>query len=322
VALSGGYTYVAANGEGIQIYDARMTNPPLSGAVETTFLPRNVAVKGTRAVALGTYLPTNQVRLKVLDVGVATAPVVRGELATTLTPMGSTGVALTPNATLAVAAMGGSGLWVVDVSVPTAPVLRGTVAVGGVAWGVAVNSTGTHAYVAAGTAGLKIVSLANPAAPVVVGSALLTGRNYRDVAVSGTVVYLANQSGTLDIYNVATPTAPVALGAAEGTLVSVITGLSTGDQLDVIDATNPGLPVRRSTLGLGVPGSGQGVAQGSGQAFVATGAGGLRIYDLATPTNPFLRASGLTVGDANAVAVQGPSAYAADYPATVSVIDW
>jgi hypothetical protein len=275
-------------------------------------------------------------RLWVLDMTDATHPRVQGALATTLAQGTGTGfqrVTLTPNGSLAIAAMGNMGLWVVDVSVPTAPVLRGTVALGGIAYGVALNSTGTHAYVATGTAGLKVVSLANPAAPAVVGSALLSGRNYRDIAVVGTVAYLANQSGTLDIYNVATPTAPQGLGAgaltgfglrvaAEGTRVTVITGLSTGDQLDVIDATNPGLPVRRSTLGLGLPGSGQGVAQGSGQAFVATGAGGLRIYDLANPANPILRASGITVGDANAVAVQGAYAYAADYPATLSIIDW
>src|SRR5262249_24563955 len=124
-----------------------------------------------RAVVLGTYLPTNQLRFKVLDVSTSDTPVVRGELQTSVVPVGSTGVALTPNGNLAVAAMGGSGLWVVDVSTPTAPVLRGSLALGGVAWGLALNSTGTYAYAATGTAGLKIVSLANPAAPTLVGSA-------------------------------------------------------------------------------------------------------------------------------------------------------
>jgi hypothetical protein len=102
----------------------------------------------------------------------------------------------------------------------------------------------------------------------------------------------------------------------------VITGISTADQLDVFDVTTPSAPVRRSTLVLGVPGAGQGVAQGSVRAFVATGAGGLRIYDLANPSSPALRASGLTVGDANGVAVQSGYAYVADFPATLSVVDW
>jgi len=135
------------------------------------------------------------------------------------------------------------------------------------------------------------------------------------------------------VFNVSTPSAPVGLGAATlsgyglrlaaaGTLVTAITGTSTADQLDVLDVTNPATPVRRSTVVLGVPGAGQGVALDSGQAFVATGADGLRIYDLATPTSPVLRASGLTVGDANGVAVQTGYAYVADYPATLSIVDW
>jgi hypothetical protein len=240
---------------------------------------------------------------------------------------------MTPNGAYAVAAMGSAGLWVVDVSVPTAPVLRGQLALGGFAWGVAVNSTGTHAYVALGTAGLKIVSLANPAAPALVGSKLLSGSNYRDVAVVGTLAYLANQNGTLDTFNVATPTAPTAVAstalsgyglrvAAEGTLVTVISETATAAQLDVIDATNPASPVRRSTVVLGAPGSGLGVARSGGQAFVATGSGGLRMYNLANPSSPTLSASGLTVGDANAVAVQSNVAYVADFPATLSVIAW
>jgi hypothetical protein len=228
--------------------------------------------------------------------------------------------------------MAGSGLWVVDVSVPTAPVLRGSLAVG-VAWGVTLNSTGTIAYVAAGTAGLKIVNLANPAAPTLLGTGTLAGSNYRDVAVVGTTAYLANQNGTLDIYNVAVPSAPVALAApaltgfalkvgAEGTRVGVITSTSTADSLELFDVTVPAVPVRRSTLVLGTPGAGQGVTLGSGQAFVAAGSGGLRIYDLANLASPILRASGLTVGDANGVAEQSGYAYVADYPATLSIIDW
>jgi hypothetical protein len=333
VGMNNGMAYVAANDDGLRIYNVQTSVMP--GAVPNDFLPRSVSVRGSKSVVLGTYLPTNQLRLKVLDVSVADTPVIRGQLPTTVTATSSMGVALTPNGSLAVAAMGSAGLWVVDVSTPTAPVLRGTLALGGTAWGVAVNSTGSVAYVANGDLGLKIVSLANPAAPTLLATKLPTGRFYRDVAVVGTLAYLANQNGTLDVFDVTTATNPLGIGArslssfavhvaADGPLVTVLSSTSVGDQIQVLDASVPTNPVLLSTTAVGGPGTGQGIAVSNGRACVAAMSEGLKIYDLANPSSPALRSSGTTVGDAYAVALQSgyPYAYVGDFPATLSITGW
>jgi hypothetical protein len=258
--------------------------------------------------------------------------VIARTLTTNVAP-GITGVALNSTGTLAAVALGGAGLWAVDVSNASAPRLLGSLDTAGVAYNVALNATASVAFVADGLGGLRVISLANPAAPSLMASLAPAGVNYRDIAVVGTLAFMANQNGTLDVIDVSVPSAPRRIGtrtvsgfalkvAAEGTLATVITGISTADQMDVVDVSNPAAPVVLRTLTLGSVGLGQGIALANRLAYVAANGAGLKIYDLANASNPVLRNSIDTVGTANDVAVQGTYAYVADFPATVSIVGW
>src|SRR5262249_9234506 len=99
--------------------------PVVAGSATTPFYGSNLAVSsstctavsGPCAVVTG-QKPLGTAHLWVLDMRVATAPVVLGELPTTV-PVGNTSgfkhVALNGSATLAVAALGSAGVWVVDI---------------------------------------------------------------------------------------------------------------------------------------------------------------------------------------------------------------
>ena len=80
-------------------------------------------------------------------------------------------------------------------------------------------------------------------------------------------------------------------------------------------------PAVRWTVPLGPPGTGQDVAIANGLAFVAANTLGLRIYDTFAPSAPPATTIPI-VGDALAVAIDGPMALVADFPATVSVVGW
>lgn len=305
-------------------------DPPL-GVADDVFLGQSIAVAAGRAVVVGSWLPSNTVRVRVLDVSVPARPIVRGDVPTTVAP-GYTDVALNGTGTLAAVALGGAGLWTVDLVNPATPRVLGKLDTAGVAMAVALNATASHAFVADGLGGLKVVSLANPAAPTLVGTLLPAGANYRGVAASGGRAYLANQNGTMDVVDVSVPTQPRRLAsrtisgfgldvAVEGTLATVIAGTPADDRMDVLDLSNPVAPVLLRSVSIGPVGTGQAIALAGRQAYVAANGSGLAVYDLASPSNPVLRWTVDTVGTAHDVALLGGYAWVADFPATVSVVD-
>ena len=327
VAISNSLAYVAANGDGLKIYDLSLS---LIGTINDEFLPQSIAVGGTRAVVIGKYKPTNMAHLEVLDVSSATLPNVVGELPTTTAAFYD--VAVNGTGTLAVVAAGTAGVWVVDLSNPAVPVVRGIYDTPGTAYGVALNSTATLAYVADGSAGIKIVNISNPSAPSLAGSLTLTGKILKDVALLGSVAYVANQQGTLDAVNVSNAASPQWMGlvqlsgfasrvAVEGTKAVVIASTSTNDLLDVVNISNPSAMVRTGSVIIGAVGTGKGVAISNSLAYVAANGEGLKIYDVPTSGNPVLNTQMYTPGDAIDVSVIGSMAYIADYPATIDIMN-
>jgi hypothetical protein len=108
--------------------------------------------------------------------------------------------------------------------------------------------------------------------------------------------------------------------AVEGTLAAVLSGDATNDYLDIVNVSNPTIPVRTGSVVIGPVGTAYGVALANGLASVAANTQGLQIYDVAAPATPVLRSTLKTVGDALGVTVQGGFAYVVDFPATVDIM--
>jgi hypothetical protein len=329
LALADGHAYVADGVQGLKIYAVGATPSP-RGTLKDEFTATKIAAADGLSVVTGAHVPTNTARIRVVDTSDPTLPEVVGELATTVTAAGILDVAINDAGTLAVTAMGATGIWIIDLGDPAAPVRRSVLDTAGTAFAVALDAGGTLAYVADGSGGLKIVSLANPAAPTQVGNLAISGIQ-RDIAAQGGVVYLADQMGRLVTVDVATPSAPRQLGAlvigrytfnvaVHGT-IAITHSSDTTAYLDVIDVTAAASPGVLGQVAVDASGAIKGIAIAAGRAYVADGASGVKIYGLGSPTAPVLLGGGFTVGSANDVAVEGAQAHAADSAAGISVID-
>jgi hypothetical protein len=329
IALAGGRAYIANGAQGLKIYDLSGT-PALQGTMKDAFSATRIAVADRVSVLTGAHAASNTARLQVVDTTDPSAPAVVGELPTTVTAAGILDVAVNQSGTLAVTAMGATGLWVVDLANPTAPARRSVLDTAGVAFAVVLNESGSLAYVADGSGGLKIVSLVSPSAPVQVGSLALSGIQ-RDIALQGGIAYLADQMGRLVTVDVATPSAPRQLGAvvigrytfnvAVDGSQAVVHSADSAAYLDAIDVTTPANPVIEGSVAVDAAGTVKGLALANGRAYVANGAQGVRVYGLADPRAPVLLGGGYTVGDANDVVLGNTRAQAADSAAGLSIID-
>jgi sugar lactone lactonase YvrE len=191
----------------------------------------------------------------------------------------------------------------------------------------AVDVVGGFAYVASGGTGMQIVDVSDRANPHIV-AAFDTPGNGNDVKVAGGLAYLADGASGLRVIDVSNPAAPQQVGlidtpgtaqgvALAGPYVYVADGTSG---LRIIDVSNPATPQQVGALTLS--GTSKGVAwAGNGLVVVACGSGGVRIVDVSVPSAPVLRGSAAT-SDARDVAVDGPSAYVADFAGSLKVVNF
>jgi hypothetical protein len=281
VDFKDGRAYVAADGQGLKIYDTAAT---IEEIVDDECVAGSIAETSGVVALLGEDEPTGTVRLKMIDVSVVTAPRLQGELQTTET----TGLDVTLNqtGTLAVTAMGPTGVWTVDLSNPAVPVHRGTYNTPGFAY--AADLEGNLAYVADGLQGLQIVDVSTPTAPAFEGAVSVSGTIMRDVVVSGTTAYMANQQGTLEVIDV-TPGQRGKIGstgvsgfafhvALDGAQVAMITtnAGAGGDFLDILNVSVPTNPQLQGSALLGPAGTGKGVVINGGRVYVAANDDGTR----------------------------------------------
>jgi len=141
VELSGGTAYVAAGGSGLQIYNTAAT---FQGVADDEFEAGDLAVASGGAAIAGKQRETGKAHLKVIDVSVATAPRLLGEMSTQVAAGSVTGfqdVALNGSGTLAVGAAGWDGVWTIDLSDPAFPELVGSYNTPGIAGGVDLQGT-------------------------------------------------------------------------------------------------------------------------------------------------------------------------------------
>lgn len=174
---------------------------------------------------------------------------------------------------------------------------------GGYAWAIAL--TGNYALVGTSNSWLNTVDLSRPGALTVVGSTQSQGApssttEIRGIAVSGNLAYIANEAAGLRVVDITDPGLPVALSGygkpySTGQFVGVaiakdyVLVADNVDGLALFDTTNV-----RSWSSTGQPriwfdparGPAFDVVVRGNYAYVARGAAGLDIWDIANPLAP------------------------------------
>lgn len=310
VEVSGATAYVAAGdffGEytnGLIVVDVSTPSAPVTRGTwdgESTIV--GLAMSGTTA-----YLAGGQAGLAIVDASNPAAPVLAG----TYTGDWAVDCVAVDGTTLYVGD-GAQGLVLLDVSAPASPTLLGSYT-----WPTEIANVWIPDMPAvagrrgvSGTVGFMVsptrfwsVDMANPAAPDVVGSCALQPRDWDDwemeavqIMVVGSYAYVAEQDYGLEIVDVSDPSNPTVVGRwarPEGASVNdvVVSGATAfvplsqdGDgKLYVLDVSDPG--AIELVTAYDTPGDARRIALEGTIGYLADGAAGLRILDLATPASP------------------------------------
>ena len=201
------------------------------------------------------------------------------------------------------------GLGILDVSSPSAPVLRGSFKTPGQAKVGAVF--GTRALVVDHMEGIVEVDITNPAKMLSPGSFFLDGYA-RDVVTSGSIAFAVDSPTGFYIFDLAKkgPLEPIAtmqngtalrtvdVSTGDGPRIAVLVG---GGTLQIYDVSNVEAPARFPPYR--TPGGALRVALKDRLAYVADGAGGVTVVDLATPGQPTIVGTHKTATAARDVAV-------------------
>ncbi|HMB70727.1 MAG TPA: FlgD immunoglobulin-like domain containing protein [bacterium] len=275
VMVEGDLAYTADESSGLKVFDISDPRAPvLIGSLAGSSPAEDIAKAGNLA-----YLALQDAGLQIVDVSDPTTPFI---VSTLDTPGIALGIAV--SGSLAYVSDDDAGLHVVDVSDPALPAILGTVDTPGLAKAVAVS--GNLAYVGDYTFGLQVIDVSSPASPAIVGTVDTPGGAV-DVAVQGAYAYLPGLTGLL-IVDISVPTAPAIAGTAltglkvDGVAVAGNRAYLAGDQLQVVDVSNPSSPV---LLGhLYYPGA-VGVAVAGNHAVVASFIyGGIQIAEINSGT--------------------------------------
>ncbi len=277
------------------------TEPALLGSIANTwsYYPSDFAIVGDHIVTSAG---------EVIDVSDPAEPVIVGS---TPEPIGiGRIVAANGYAYLSYASLGNSRrlLVTLDIRNPAAPVVVSSIAAPDPSYGsygLALN--GDRLYVSNG-ADLHLFDISNPAAPVPIGVQLevVPGRGSNDISglvAAGDRVYVTDsREGSLRILrpNLSNPQDPRLLipvselgfpSANYGSglrLVGDLAYVGVGSGIEIVDVSNPSVPLRVGSLG--VPNGTGGFDVVNGIAWFANGylAGGLRVADVSNPAAPFV----------------------------------
>lgn len=273
-----GYAYVGTEVTGMRVLDVSDPTAP----VEVGAYPMSVGFYEMSVTDRYAYVAAGS--LQILDVSNAAAPV---SVNTYDIPGGVGGIDVAGNYAYVV---GGSGLLVLDISDPITP---REVGVYSMPRATAVQVAGNHAYVVDRISDLRVIDISDPTSPVEVGSYRTPGSSY-DVYVNGNYVHLPwsrcdpHCQGGLAILDVSNPATPreISIYDTQEVVLSVDGAdsyiyLASRSTLDVIDVSNPAVPIGVFTLR-----GGSDVYIDGDYAFVAAGRHGLRVIDISDPTAP------------------------------------
>lgn len=220
---------------------------------------------------------------------------------------------------------GGEGGW-------ANPTLLGSVNLGGNKPLMVVAVSGDYAYAgrqkAEGNAEFLVFSIREPRTPSLAGQ-LEVNDMVSDVAVSGHRAFLATDRDTKEFItvNVANPASPTELGSynapsnADGRGVFLLGNLAvlatranaSGPEVYLLDVTNPGSPVLRSSINLAGNPDVNAVVGTSTTLYLATSDStrDVQSYDITNPSAPTFLGSYNTTGSGNAItlALRGTELY-------------
>src|SRR5262249_50692475 len=139
-------------------------------------------------------------------------------------------------------------LAVINLTVPSAPSIVGRLTLP--VWANALSLVGSLAYLSTNT-GLQIADVSSPTALQLRGAVTLPARAY-GTAVANGYAYVADYT-SLQVVNVQNPSAPSVVGSLAGTNVGAVAVAGThayicGATFDIIDISNPSVPLRVSTM--------------------------------------------------------------------------
>ncbi|MEK6676620.1 MAG: peptidoglycan DD-metalloendopeptidase family protein [Planctomycetota bacterium] len=309
IHVSGTRAYVAADDRGVYILDiGNPASPSLLGVYDTPGLAFSAKEIGGLL-----YVTDFTHGLTILDVTDPAKPMLVGS------------VAGFGNAYKLDIAVSGNGIFVyvttydyatlqvIDVTDPSAPLSRGNFPVPTYATGVDV--VGSLAYVVGRGTSLFAINIADSDNLAVVGQSPLQP-GYSDVSVINNLAYTIG--GTLKVFDVSTPsnmqwinsgTAPVSLSLSRALAIS--TGrayVANGEEgFAILNVSN--FPITLGGQFTSDAMVAKSVSVANGLAFVGVDNSGLRIFDVTTPSTPYLRGTlNLNAGVSN-ISAHGAKLY-------------
>jgi len=217
----------------------------------------------------------------------------------------------------------GAVLEIVDISTPSQPAILSRLNLGPSVIN-AVKIVGSLAYV--GGRRFSVVDISDPRDPRVVGSCAGIQSQVRDFDISGTLAFVSDYHYGLRVVDVSNPTAPVAVGfvpydsrtrlvRAFGTTAYVQRSFHIGSPsgtrgLSIVDASDPGHPVERSSLNLNV--SDLALDKTGRYLYLGLAGNGIHIYDVLNPDAPQEVAAYQGVQNASGILVVEDRAFVAD----------
>jgi hypothetical protein len=243
LAVAGNFLYTA--GSTMQILDvSNHAGPTLTGSypIGGGDGAMDVAVSGPRA-----YLAVLNGGLRIVNIANPASPTLMGSYT------GVTGWGVAVSGSVAYMATGSTGLKIINATVPSSPTLLGTYDTPGYAEAVAV--VGTVAYVADGDSGLKVINVSNLSLPTLITTVPTAGFVY-EVTVSGSLAFVSMGGLGVQIIDVSNPASAHVVGAftepghpIRDVVISGSLAYMLADGIDVVDVSNPSVPILLSRYG-------------------------------------------------------------------------
>lgn len=282
--IAGQRGYIAQGGLGLSIVDLTDRNGPY----ELSRIPVGKRTYHVVARATLAYVGTEDPGLMVVDVGNASAPVVRGSVAG-IGPLWS--VDINAAGTTLVGASAWNGLRIFGLTNPLSPTLISTVATPG-GWAACVKVVGSFAFVGAGSS-VHVFDISTPAAPVLVDTRD-AGAWVMGIDATATVCAAATDGNGLAVFSVS-GAGNLAAAGTERTVLRLHGVRFTGNTaccagadrgFHLVDLTTPATPAVFKTLPTQVPC--YDAAPDGAWALLSLDAGGVTPAWFANPRDPRL----------------------------------
>ena len=267
VCVVGDYAYVTNNNAGLHVVD--VSNPSTPSIIGTLDLPR---AAGVVVAGLNAYVTSGEDYLFIIDVADPSKPEILGSIKTFIPSTGGTPYTAIAVDDSHVFVPGGE---IIDVEDPVNPVVVGSFKTGGAISGIDI--VGDNAYILFTYSGLEVVDISTPSHPSST-RAYETPDYCRDLFVSGNYAYIAGGDHGFRVVQLNYPIVEYDVSRLDEPLekepfvsFSLVVpddnrAYSVGDNLEIINISDPTTPYIIDSLGLsGNPG---GLEISGGYAYI------------------------------------------------------